>query len=372
MAQGISIDQASDLMQATLEATGPGDKTFQVTQQQPSYPGIAEFFHENRRVVKGGDKLWAAIQLGDSPNPQHTRLYATQSPRAANVDDEIEVKWTHATGAIVWDTRELSMNRGNKQRIYDYFKSRKIAEIRGVAQEVEDGLWSTPTSSTDDLNPHGLPVWLTYGADGGEGFVGYSGHYNDGTGSAGTPATTYNAGGIASSSSNNTRWASYWCDHEGNLDYSLLKKLSRALRKTRFTPPLEPEKIFEVGGPASFRLYTNDAVITAMEDMATKADDRIGKDLGKYAGRTIYKGIPFVYVPQLDTTDYDTYRKDPIIGVNHNHFYAGVLDGEYFRLGKPIPNAKQPNVLTAYYNLSYNYFCDNRREAGFLLSEFVS
>ena len=59
---------------------------------------------------------------------------------------------------------------------------------------------------------------------------------------------------------------------------------------------------------------------------------------------------------------------DPIYGVNHDWFYPVVLRGEYFRINEPITKVGQHNVLTVYVDLTYQYICENRRMAGFLVN----
>jgi len=150
-----------------------------------------------------------------------------------------------------------------------------------------------------------------------------------------------------------------------------MKILRRAFRKTMFqTPKIAKEAIDPKSGFYNFRLYTNSDVLDEIEELATLSDDRIGHDLGKYAGTVIFKGIPFIYVDSLDTELTYVYGGNPIFGVNHGHFYPIVLSGENFRWNKPIREAGQHNVLTVYLDLSYAYVCDNRRTAGFLISDW--
>jgi hypothetical protein len=357
---GITIDQAVDLGYATLQSFDQDD--FAITLKHPRYEAINQWFRKDKVQLDGGDRVTRYIQLRDANNAQHVRLYQTDQPNATNTDEEIQVEWTHAITSFTYSRKELAMNLGNKVRVYNYLKSRRMGAFREFADLLEEAAWVTPTDANDDLNPHGIPAWLSYGAASSAGFIGYSGHYNDGAG------TTYNSGTIASSSTSNPRWANYWDDHEGNVDDTLLDKLSRAFRKCHFQAPLEPGKIFSDESFTNFRLYSNDNVIGEMEKIARLSDDKIGPDLGKYQGRTVFKGIPFVYVDVLDTANTYVYGTDPIFGVDHNQFYPVVLRGEYFRINKPMSQVGQHNVLTVYVDLSYAYICENRRQAGFLIS----
>jgi hypothetical protein len=155
-------------------------------------------------------------------------------------------------------------------------------------------------------------------------------------------ASLFNPGTV--SAVDNARWANYYEDHENKLDSSLLKRLRRSFRKTKFQSELE--------------------------EIALHSDDKVGADLGKYAGSTIFKGIPFMYVDVLDTAKQYVYGSQPIFGVNHSHFYPVCLDGENFRVNDPMSKVGQHNVLTVYVDLSYAYICDNRRTGGFLISNW--
>lgn len=357
---GITINQAVDLGYATLQSFKQDDLA--ITMKHPRYEAINKWFRSDKLQLDGGDRITRYIQLGDAGNAQHVRLYETDEPNVVNTDKEIKVEWTHAITSFTYSRKELAMNLGNKVRVYNYLKSRRLGAFREFADLLEEAAWSTPTGPTDDLNPHGIPAWLSMGAALSTGaFTGYNGHYNDGS------ATPYNVGGLASTALVNSRWANYYADHQGVIDDTLLALLRRAFRKTYFQAPLEPTKIFEDTAYGNYRLYSNDNVIGAMEELALKSDDRVGPDLGKYAGRTMFKGIPFVYVDILDTANTNTYGTDPIFGIDHNQFYPAVLRGEYFRINKPMNKVGQHNVLTVYLDLTYAYLCEDRRRAGFLI-----
>jgi len=361
MGAGITIDQAVDLGYATLQSFKQDD--FAITLKHPKYEAINHWFRKDKMMLDGGDRVTRYISLGDTGNAQFVRLYQTDQPNVTNTDKEIKVEWTHAITSFTYSRKELAMNLGNKVRVYNYLKSRRMNAFREFADLLEEAAWTTPTSSSDDLNPHGIPAWLSEGTNGSTGgFTGYSGVYNDGSG------TTYNVGNIASSSTVNSRWASYYGDHDNTLGDNVLTQLSRAFRKCGFQAPLEPEKVFHNNEFGNFRLYSNDAVIGDMEQTARKSDDALGADLGKYAGRTMYKGIPLVYVDVLDTALTHVRGTNPIYGVNHDVFYPVVLSGEYFRINKPMTKVGQHNVFTVYVDLSYAYICENRQMAGFLLN----
>ncbi len=365
---GITIDQAIDLGQATLETFE--QDALQVALKHQSYEVLNQWFKGDKIQLDGGDRVTRYITLRDAGNAQHVRMYDVDTPNVANVDEVIQVNWTHAQVSFTYSIKELAMNKGNRSRIYSLLKQRRINAFREFADLLEEAAWQTPSSSNDDRSPFGIPAWLVPAdngiTSGAEGFIGYNGYFTTADDSTSQASTT---GNIPSSATTNSRWASYYSDHQGNLDDRLLRRLARAFRKTKFQSPMFAKQAIDPeSGFSNFRLYTNDAVITEVDEIARKSDDRLGNDLGKYAGTTIYKGIPFKYVDSLDTELTFVRGADPIYGVNHNHFYPVCLNGENFRINKPMSKVGQHNVLTVYVDLSYAYINDNRRTGGFLIS----
>jgi len=157
MATGITIDQAIDLGYATLQSFKQDD--FAIALKHPRYEAINKWFREDKLQLDGGDRVTRYIQLGDTGNAQHVRLYETDEPNVVNTDKEIKVEWTHAITSFSYSRKELAMNLGNKVRVYNYLKSRRMGAFREFADLLEEAAWSTPTSASDDLNPHGIPAY---------------------------------------------------------------------------------------------------------------------------------------------------------------------------------------------------------------------
>jgi len=365
---GLQIEQCADLLYGTLQKFEKNQ--FQIALKHQTAEVVNRWFKKDKMVLDGGDQVNFYLQLKNSNNASHTRLYDTDNVNVANVISEGSVKWTHAKTAWAFDIRALAMNKGNSTRVFNMLESRVKAAYHDFVNLLEEAAWKTPASSTDDMNPHGIAAWLVQSdADNETGdFTGYVGDYTTADDSESAYSTV---GGLACTSTSNARWANWYADHNNNLDYSLLKLLRRGFRKTKFQTPtiagkaLDPESSFY-----NFRFYTSSAVLDALEDMALKADDRVGADLGKYAGAVVFKGIPFIYVDELDTELTYVRGADPIYGVNHSHFKPIVLSGNNFRTTKPTPKGGSHNVLEGFVDLSYAYVCDNRRAGGFLISDW--
>lgn len=360
---GININRATDLLMATL---GHYEKDrFQLTLDHQTYEVLNQWFKKGKTLYDGGDRAEFYIQLKDSNNASHTRLYDTDNVNVAQVMTQGTQNWTHAKTAWAFDVRELAMNKGNRTRIYNMLRSRVAAAYKDLADLLEESAWKTPTSATDDLNPCGIFGWLTQGTNAQTGdFDGYNPNYWT------TSDSDFYAGGINCTSSVSTKWANYYADHDDALDHSLLKLMSRAIRKTGFQTPIVAGKALDPeSGYSNFRIYTNDEVLSELEDLAIKSDDRVGADLGKYSGAVTYKNIPLRYVDILDTAKTYVYGGNPIVGVNHNHFYPIVLSDNNFRITRPTPRSGSHNVLEGFVDVTYAYVCDNRRAGGWLISD---
>ena len=365
---GITIDQAIDLGYATLQAFE--QDAVEVALKHQTYEVVNRWFAGDKKNLGGGKKVTWDLTVKDTGNGQHVNMYETDTPNVANVNVEGEVNWVHYQNSFSYSVKELAMNLGNKTRIFNLFKNRRMNCARESADDLEEAAWKTPASATDSRVPHGIPAWICQ-ADTSAVTGEFEGYLPDYTTSTDAESAYTTIGGLACSSTTNARWANWYANHSNNLDDSLMKILRKAFRKTKFqTPRVAGQAIDPKSDFSNFRLYTNSAVLDEIEELATKSDDRLGYDLGKYAGATIFKGIPFMYIDSLDTELTYVYGKNPIFGVNHNHFMPIVLANENFRWNKPMNKVGQHNVMTVYLDLSYAYVCKNRRSGGFLLSQW--
>lgn len=357
----ITIDQAVDLGYSTLQQFDKDDVT--MTLVHSNYEPINIWFQNDKKVVTGGDEIQFDVSLRDTGNAKHTSLYGEDTRNVNNVTAKGKVEWKKATTNFSYTLEELSINQGNPQRIYDLIKNRRDNMIREFVDLLYEAAFTVPTDADDAVNPYGIPGWLTLGTDGSTGdWTGYVGNYQDGV--------DYNVGNITCSSSQNSRWASYYADHDGELGDNLLSLLRRAMRKTKFKAPLLAQKVGKDMSFTNFRMYTNDNVMDNLESLADAKDDNVGYDLGKYHGTVVFKGIPFEYVDILDTADTNVYGTDPVFGVNHDCFKPYILNGFDFEISKPMNNKEnQHNVLSVYMDLIYGYVCKDRRMGGFLVSQ---
>ncbi len=363
---GITPDMAIDLGHSVLR--NYDDSEIQETFSKNTFEFVNRKLN-GAKVITGGKGFQFDVVLKDQDNGKWMNDYEPIDPNVANIVEEGSVNWSQYTTHFTYSLHELNQCRG-KHKIFDLLSERRKRTVVEAAEDLEHSFWRTPNSASDTKRPHGLPAILCQAdADTCTGdFYGYVGDYWSDS------ETAYSKiYGLSCTSTVNSRFANYTYDHNDKFDYTLMKKLSQAIRKTHFqTPRLAGQSVDPKSDFNNFQLYTNDEVIGNVEDFLRKADDNIGADLGKYAGNVVFKNSPLIYVDDLDDEKKYVYGGNPIFGVNWNQIHVRLLAGENFRWNKPMNDVKQQNVYTAQFNITLAIYCPNRRHAGFMFSDWES
>ena len=360
------FEKALDIWDATL--------SFIVTKK----PALANFayrkyqffnmFFKNAMKVKGGDHLEGHITLKSEGNASHVGIWDQDTLVKKNINQKYTVNWRQAKGGMLWNLMETSINSG-EQKIFDVLEQQYESAIKDIIDEIYLAILTGPTSASDATSPNSIFTWLRLGDnDSTGGWTGYRSRYNDSTSAVGT---AYDTAGVPSSSSVNTNWASYYADHDGNLDETLLSMVDEALRKLNFQAPIIPQKVGEMLGNVDFSLHTSNNVIKKLNTFYAKADDNMGYNRDSHYGTPTIKSIPLAYVDILDTARNAIYGTDPIVGLNHASIYPVIHSDWNF---KEI-NGKDPNravVMQKLIYLRYNIFAENPKDSGFVISQHVT
>lgn len=354
----ITLDQALDVIRATLN---------DYKRELPAMTYLYEsyrFFNtlwQSRVKKEGGKKVERFISLGDEGNARHRGNWEEDTHNVVNIDKSIIAKWVTASSNLSWNRVEASINSG-AARLYDVTANKYRNALRELVDEVYKAAILTPESSSDTLNPVGLSGWFPLGTDDSTGgWTGYTADYGDGT--------EFNVGELTSSATVNARWASYYADHNGDLDESLLVLLDRATRKVHFEGPMHPQALDGTMQKDRYSLYSNDNVIGTLNLLYAKNDDQMGRFIGQHFGEPTFKGMRFQYVDILNTADTIRYGTDPIFGINHDLYYPLCLTDWDFNIDDPRKRDSQHLVITTDMDLVYTYICENRKYAGFQISK---
>jgi len=366
----ITLDQAIDIGYGTLQNIRRKQPPL-ATYAYPNYEFFNVFFNGN--VKSTGDKLRGHITLDKEDQAAHKGFWAKDSLIKKNIQSRYELDWKLASGGMLWNLIEQSINSG-PEAIYNVWQSQYDSAVKDLIEEVFDALMTAPKSSTDNDSPYSIFSWLSAGTAATEGFTGYTAVYDDAVDLDDGSKTTFNKGGIASSASSNTDWANYYFDHAGNLDDSFITMLDTACRKLNFRPPTVPRALPMEPSPMQikFALYSNDPVIKTINAYLRNSDDQAGTRVNNYLTLPVFKGVPIVYCAPLDETRTDIYGTNPIIGLNHNLIYPVILKGWDFKITKR-PVSENHNVMSLFMDLVYQVWCNTSpKYAGFLGSQHAA
>lgn len=358
MSQGISNANLIDLTRTTLENLP--NLEFETALDFQRYPVCNIWFRDDKRQEESGTAISRRILLDTSGNARHVRLYQKTAINVANVQHVITAPWVQAQTHWSIERREALRNRA-PARFVELIKSRRIDAKLDFADLLERRGWSAPASASDDLQPFGLPYWISMldNAETSTGdFIGDTVRFTDGT-------TSTTKAGIDASTE--TKWAN-WAASYTSINSDFVVRMREAFHATDFQAPIYVKELTE-GYASNFRIYMNRSTLVQYEDLATKANDNLGKDLDPFHGVTTFKRIPIHHTPQLNgyIAGNSSNACDPVFGVNHSKFYPITLSGDWMREDDPMSDVEQHNVITTFVDCSYQFFCSNVRQSGFVL-----
>lgn len=357
---GISNSDLVDLLKTTQENLP--SLNFEVAISQQEFQAVNEWFTTEKIQEESGTSISRRVMLDNSGNARHVRLYQKSSINVGDVMKPLTAPWVQIEGQYSFERREILRNRA-PARLIKLMETRRLDAQLAMADLLEQRAWKTPTDSSDDVNPRGLPYYLSKllpaagaGYDSAIDIAGaFSGRriiYGDAS------AVLNDKSGI--NPTTQSKWRNYVDEIDG-INSAAVKKLAKAFYATKFKSPMLASELKK--GPASkYRLYGTLDDIVEYDDLARKSNDNLGADLAKFHGVTAFNRVPFLWSPNLDA-DVDK----PIYGVNHAKFFPIVLSGDWMREGEPMQDVEMHNVSTVFLDGSYQYFSTNVRESGFVV-----
>lgn len=378
-AGGISSSDLVDLMRTTLPAL-PSD--FEVAQQNQTNEIVNNWFNPGEREeYPAGTGIVKNIMLDSSGNAQHVRMFQQRSINVADVQSRFTMPWCMVT--FYWAVERNELVRARKPAAFiNLLSSRQTDAELSTANLLQLRGWLGPESSSDDLNPYGVPFWINkippstatgysstidapspYG-----GFVGRRIIYGQ------TSTPTYvltNKAGINPTS--NALFRNYAGVYTA-MDAQCIKFMRDLFHAVRFKSPRIVKDLVE--GPLSkYRIYMNRPTLVGYEDLATKMNDNIGPDLAPYQDATSFKRVPIEYANQLDQDNAQvnsSWGCDPIYFINHSKFRACVLEGQWFYRYEPMSDVTMPGTIVTWHEGTYQYECTNVREGGGVLHKALT
>jgi len=251
------------------------------------------------------------------------------------------MSFKHYNGAMAFNKMEVSANSG-PEKIFDTTK----LQYRKAKAELIDSLrlayWTGPTSAADVDAMYSISCWLPLGTVGSTGgYNGYKAHYNDEDDDGGAVGTAFSKGNLNSTAALNPEMASYYADHQGDLDESLMRLCNEAMMRLNFKPPVDvPDPV--LSRVNKYACFTSKNVMLTLNALYQKLNSNVGPNMfanGYYPLSMIPLpgAIRLIWVDILDTQRDAIYGKDPIFGINMNVLYPTYLKGWNMTIYEGMP-----------------------------------
>lgn len=357
---GVKNADLADLIAITLNDLPKQE--FEVAWDNQDYE-FCRIYQNERMEIDGGPQIERKIMFDNTGNARYRRLFDTDEPAVGDVMQTIKVPWTQIGTNYSWDRLEIMRNKNSAKGFINLMKVRRVDGLWSLADLIEEKAWKTPDSLTDDLNPYGVPYYLTPYTDG-------SGTVNSSAGFNGEfikfQDATYSAVCANISATTEPKWRNYAAVYT-SIDNAMLKTFRVAFMKTRFKVPLiisDPQD----KRTAQKRIYTDSDTVAELMNLADQKDDRhTGKDvlsnLKVDDGGLVYiNRLPVVFIPQLENASLT-----PIYCIDFAKFIPYVQDGYWMEEGEPMTDRGQHTTFTVFLDGAHNNLCLNRRTCGFLL-----
>ena len=327
---------------------------------------FCRIYQNERMVVDGGNQIERKVMLNPSGHARYRRAFETDEPTVEDVMYTIKVGWCRLSTDYSWDDFEILQNKNSPKGFISLMKTRRIDGLWSLADLIEERAWKTPTSSTDDLYPYGIPYYINLMNEDSttDGFVGQTIVYQDGN--TGTVCANIDA-------SAESKWRNYAALYT-EINNAMLKTFRKAFWSTRFKAPLN------INDPAQKRtaqkrIYTDiDNTCDLMDLVDAKDDNHRGKEaLGSLtvdSGGLVYiNRLPVVPIPQLDgfTQPGNTTEVAPIFCVDFQYIIPYVHDGYWMKETEPMVDRGQHTTFTIYLDGAHQNLCTSRRKLGFVL-----
>jgi hypothetical protein len=343
MAAYMAQDMA-DLVAGTLRELGPM-RFQQVAQNYQEYEVFPKWFRKDKVSFDTGIGIQRTLMTKIDQNAaRHVAFNEPDSTSIIDVLDNIQVNWVHAVTSwgLTYQT-DILMNRG-KALILNVLKPRRAAALIGLVEQLEEKAFGTAPATTDKKNPWGVKYWVVQNAT-----TGFNGGY---------PGSHTNLAGIDLTDA--TGFKNYTGRYVDVNKQDLIKKMRTAHRKVRFRSPVSIRD-YRSGLRDRYRVYTNETVMSAIEDVGEAQNDNLGRDIASMDGQMYFRNHPIIWIPYLDGE-----ADDPVYMLDMSTFYPVCLAGDYLRESPPMVNANNHNLYEVHVDLTYNYLCvDRRRNAVF-------
>lgn len=362
----LQMDDIPDLVHSTLKDLGR-PKFQQIAQNLRRYEAVGQLFKKDKVQFGDGIGVRKNLMTRLSRQGRHVGITTTVSGDIPQLMDDIQVPWRRYYVPWEFTYDDLLANKG-ESLIYNVITPRRMDALISMAEDLEAKLWQLPTS-TNTLDPYGLPYWIVYNAT-----AGFNG---------GAPSGHTTIAGLSLTDSPN--YKNYTAQYTTVNKADLIKKMRTGFRAIQWHSPVSNQDYSKTNYDG-LRIYTDETTVAALEDLGEGQNENLGRDLAPFGsanepglasgndiakaqGELLFKRVPIRHVPQLDDTAVYTAATNPIYLIDTGTFYPVCMKGDFMREEKPKQLQDQPRVFRVDIWLTYNYLCvDRRRNALFAKS----
>lgn len=312
------------------------------------YFAMGNLILNNKIGIDGGMSLQWQVRLNNAGNAKTVALYEKDS---VNVDQSIvaaSVPFKFVQTSWGYDVKEDAFN-SSPAALMSAVKARQFGAYADMAELMEELWWGKPADATtagELKKPYGLLYWLVPNSS--EGFNG------------GNPSGFSSVAGLDASSSTYAQWRNYTGTYAAIDKNDLVRKVRKAMYKTKFMSPIPYPKI--EGDAISYAICSTYDVVAEMEMLLEAQNDSLGNDVASKDGMVRIRGNTVTPIPYLDTYagTGTSWNKNPFIGINLNHFKAIFKKGHMMRRSDVTPGDSHDS-RTVFYDSSLQFVCYDRR-----------
>ncbi len=335
----LTATDIADMVKGTLNDLGRM-KFQQIAQDLPYYEVFSKWFKKDKVAFDSGIGIQRTLMSRiDASAARHVGLLDTDQVNIADYLDQMIVPWrqVQTSWALIYQT-DILQNSG-KSQIVSTIKVKRANALLALVKELESKAWAAPPSSSDKVQPFGLPYWIVKNTA-----TGFNGGYPSGFSTIANVSLT-----------NSPTFQNYTAQYVNVTKGDLISKMRTAHRQTGFVSPITIED-YRGGMGSRYRLYVNEITMQGFENAGEGQNENLGRDIASMDGQMVFKKNPIVWVPILDA---DT--SNPVYMIDHSTFYPVCLKGDYLRESEARQAPNQHNVFQTFVDMSYNYICVDRR-----------
>lgn len=309
---------------------------------------VREMWKGKKKKFDGGDDWRFFAQIDHNHSAKAVGMYETDASAINETTIQLQVQPRHVNAHYIFDVREKAFQKGGAQ-IVDLIQTKYVGMMTSFYEKLEAYLWGKPADSSDEKTPYGIQYWITKSTTGESVFGDFKG----------LDPTGFPLGRAGKKTADYPRWANFASPYDVVSKEDLVRKMRVGHRLIAFRSPVShanPDL-----GAMKNGIYTNNTVLTTLEELLEDQNMNLGNDLASKDGRTLFKGTPLIYAPYLN---YDT--ENPIYMLDWKWLAIGVLTGWENELTDPYMVADKHLVRRVDLDVTLQMVCtDIRRQAVF-------